>query len=60
MSGDVFLTEPEILHLLRLLEMNRDEGSYFGTRKYYWQRHENIENKLYDALGVSRPTEEVK
>lgn len=46
------LTEAEIRHLLRLMQDNRDDGTYYGNAAYYWNRHLRIERELFAAIGI--------
>lgn len=40
------LTESEIDHLVNLIKMNEEEGSYYGYVKHYWSRSKRIRDKL--------------
>ena len=40
------LTPAEIMHLLRLVHTNEEEGTYYGNPKHYWKRSDNIKNKI--------------
>ena len=41
-------TKPEIEHLLSLIRMNEDEGTYYSPKWQYWSRSRRIKNKLTD------------
>ena len=40
------LTKPEIEHLDSLINMNEQEGSYYGPKSHYWNRSARIRRKL--------------
>ena len=52
----VILTEPQINHLLTLLQDAGREGSYYGNRDQYWKRHEAITLALYKAISPEHPS----
>lgn len=50
----VSMTMPQVHMLLHLLEDNAEEGSYFGPKMQYWNRHRDLLAILQDvAAGVS-------
>lgn len=40
------LTQPEINDILTLLYSNKEEGSYYGTQRHWWNRHARIIEEL--------------
>lgn len=51
---DIKLTEVEIDHLLTLLLDAEREGSYYGNKARYWERHERITRKLNTATPATK------
>lgn len=48
MKVQVTLTIAELNHIHGLLDMNEEEGWYFGNKEQYWKRHERLKEKLQD------------
>ena len=53
----VELTQPEIDHLFHLLSDNNSEGTYYGPKDQYWERHKRLMEKL--AHAPRKPQERV-
>lgn len=51
---NVKLTKVEIQHLLTLLGERKDEGSYYGCKKYYYKRNDDLINKLESVENETR------
>ena len=49
------LTGPELGHIFDLLNMNSQDGIYFGNVKQYWARHDRIVEKINQAYSDSLP-----
>jgi hypothetical protein len=42
----VKLDYSDISHILTLIQVNEDEGFYYGRKDYYWKRSDNLKSKL--------------
>tara|TARA_R110000782_G_C14782063_1_gene410063 strand:+ start:1042 stop:1191 length:150 start_codon:yes stop_codon:yes gene_type:complete len=40
------LNKAKVNHLLGLLEVNEQEGWYYGNKEHYLKRHNELKNKL--------------
>lgn len=45
-KATIQLKKSEIIHILKLIENNKEEQSYYGPIFKYWKRSRNIEERL--------------
>lgn len=45
-KSTIELKKSEVIHILNLIENNKDDGTYYGPAFQYWARSRNIEGRL--------------